>query len=55
MAVAGRHTFSVRQSSDLGMSSICLQEGPNLSAFTAVHGLGGCGMRQRKAPTGGAA
>ena len=54
--VAGRQTFSVRQSSDLARSSACMQAGPNARASSiAAQGFTGCGTRQRNFPTGGAA
>jgi len=56
VAAAGRQTFSVRQSSDFGRSSACMQAGPKaLASSTPSHGATGRGARQRKAPTGGCA
>src|SRR5512138_611828 len=54
--VAGRHTLRVRQSSDFGTLSACTQAGPNrLVSFTPAQASTGCGTRQRRLPTGGAA
>src|SRR4051812_35485390 len=61
---AGRQTFSTRQSSAGGVPSgaaspgngSCAQSLPYARAgFAPVHGLTGCGGRQRSSPTGGAA
>ena len=61
---AGRHTFSTRQSSEGGVPSgaaspgngSCAQSWPySVVVFTSDHGVTGCGGRQRRFPTGGAA
>src|SRR5215467_2231817 len=54
--LAGRQTLRVRQSSDFGTLSVCMQAGPKrLASFTPAHASTGCGTRQRRSPTGGAA
>src|SRR5262245_14614804 len=53
---AGRQTLRVRQSSDFGTLSVCMQAGPNrLASFTPAQASTGWGTRQRRSPTGGAA
>lgn len=61
--VDGVHTFTVRQSSDVGVpsdiscsSGSCGQAGPSwLASRGSVEGFTGAGGNQRRSPTGGAA
>src|SRR5471030_3048890 len=62
--LAGFHTFKYKQSSlgvpTSGAASLtngnCMQSGPySLAERTPCHAVAGCGARQRKSPTGGAA
>src|SRR5262249_34714105 len=54
--LAGRQTLRVRQSSDFGTLSVCMQAGPKrLASFTPAQASTGLGTRQRRSPTGGAA